>query len=327
MSVKWVPLIFLCWVAYLTAFQNRQIAPPHPESVRVPLEIGTTHGDSGHQWATSAAWLAGNFQSTWAMLMIGNNAKQSFTAARFYAEYYDNQGRRCFTAIFSQDNNQGNIRGPFSPGETRTLWASSSQAPAARPTKIEIFVLGDSAALEPLTADVQAPPTVQNGVAMRGIDVRDGAKEPLLPFALVQTTVSAEGRSSSSSVINAVDKSSATWSLELASKARFARATRGEQAVGGIETLLLLQLLNVNPQRNMPAAVAWENPWVQSYVASKKNASALPFVQLLRLEKEQQTGQYGYVDLGTDWCLQIIHWVPNSSGSGFHRAWVPQLSQ
>jgi hypothetical protein len=315
------PAILLLATAVLT---GQDVRPVGPQSVTVPVDVMAD--PSQNLWRVSRAWLSLNFHSTEGYVRITNVSSIPFNSARFYAEYYDDAGRLCFTLVFVQDRNLDGIRGPFSPGETRTLSAIASVAPGVRPRRVRLWFLDEAGAPEPPHAEVIAPVTVRDGTigTVEGIHLSELPNQPLIPLALVDAT--SESRDmrppASFKVVAARDESSRQWATELVSKLRFAPATHGWEPVAS-RTLILIRVLSPHPSKDIPAAPAFEDPWVRLYVAASSGNSPPPIVNLLRIWSEEGSDMFRYFSVGTDWCLPVFRWVPDPIHGGTHREWLP----
>lgn len=306
------------------ALSGQDVHPVGPQSVTVPVDMMAN--PSLKLWQVSRAWLGLDFQSTGGYLRITNASSIAFNSARFYAEYYDDAGRLCFTLAFVQDKNLDGIRGPFAPGTTRRLSATASVAPVVRPRKVRLWFLGEAGAPEAPHAEMIAPVTVRDGTigTVGGIRLSKRPNQPLIPLALVDaTSESRDARPPASfKVVAARDDASRLWAAELASRLRFAPATHGGEPIAS-RTLILIRALKTEPPRDIPAAPAFEDPWVRLYVAASSGTSPPPMVNLLRVWSEEGSDVYRYFSVGTDWCLPVFRWVPDPIHGGTHREWLP----
>lgn len=295
-----------------------------PLSVRVDVDVMANPSEGQKLWRASRAWLEQTFQNTGGYVRVTNASAITFNSARFYAEYYDDAGRLCFTLVFVQDKNLDGIRGPFHPGDTRRLAAYASVSPAVRPRKVRLWFLGEADAPLSPQAEVIAPVTIRSGTIgeLEGIRLSEQPNQPLMPFALVEATSDSRGKATTLNVVAAWDDASRRWAGELAARLRFAPATQNDEPMGA-RTLILIRVLRRRPPRAIPGAPAFENPWVQTYLAASDGKSGPPIVNLLHLWSEDGSDMFDYFSIGTDWCLSVFRWVYDPIRRDSRREWLP----
>lgn len=308
------------FVNVLVRSVNGQVEPPntpHPLSVNISVDAIMEPRNAQPSWRVSDAWLEEQFQDTWGYIKITNTSAVALNSTRFYAEYYDEAGRLSFTLPFTQDENMERVHGSFEPGETRTLASLAQMAPSTRPKNVRIHVINEASG----SAEVPCPAAIFNG------DERDvesihlkPSDQTLIPIALVEATVDARGPASSFRVLAARDGTSKDWAQRMVSKLRFEPATRDGQRISQ-KTLILIRAAQFHPLRSIPAGVVYEDPWIQSYVATAKG-DRLPFVNLLRIDNQEDSDVFRYFSMGTDWGINVFEWVPDSVHGGTRRAWT-----
>ena len=297
-----------------------------PASVRIDVDVMANPSEGQKLWRASRAWLEQTFQHTEGYVRVTNASAITFNSARFYAEYYDDAGRLCLTLVFVQDKNLDGIRGPFYPGETRRLTAQANVSPAVRPRKVRLWFLGEAGAAQPPQTEVIAPVTIRSGTIsklgrLEGIRLSEQPNQPLLPFALVDTTSDSRGKATTLNVVAAWDDASRRWARELVSRLRFAPATHNWEPRGA-RTLILIRVFRLHPPRAIPAAPAFEDPWVQAYLAANEGKSDPPIVNLLNLWSEDGSDMFEYFSIGTDWCPNVFRWVYDPILGDFRREWL-----
>ena len=127
------------------------------ETTRVNLDVMTNHAEGQQRWRTSRAWLQLSFQRTAGYVRVTNVSAITFDSARFFAEYYDESKRLCFTLAFVQDRNLDGLRGSFQPGETRQLSAVACVAPAMGPREVRLWFLGEAGSSRLMQPEIIAP--------------------------------------------------------------------------------------------------------------------------------------------------------------------------
>ena len=305
----------------------QQGAGKGPLSVRVDVDVMANPSEGQKLWRASRAWLEQTFQNTGGYVRVTNASAITFNSARFYAEYYDDAGRLCFTLVFVQDKNLDGIRGPFYPGDTRRLAAQGSVSPAVRPRKVRLWFLGEAGAPRSPQTEVIAPVTIRSGTIsklgrLEDIRLSEQPNQPLLPVALVDATSDSRGKATTLNVVAAWDDASRRWARELASRLRFAPATRNDEPRGA-RTLILIRVFGLHPSRAITAAPAFEDPWVQAYLAASDGKSDPPIVNLLLLWNEDGSDMFDYFSIGTDWCLDVFRWVYDPILGVSRREWRP----
>lgn len=140
LGVKGAAMVALT-ASILTRQEPSQVGP---ESMRVNLDVMANHAEGQQRWRASRAWLQLSFRGTAGYVRVTNVSAITFDSARFFAEYYDESKRLCFTLAFVQERNLEGLRGPFQPGETRRVSAVASVAPAMRPREVRLWFLGEA---------------------------------------------------------------------------------------------------------------------------------------------------------------------------------------
>jgi hypothetical protein len=302
-------------------------------TAQVPLSVARTFvkvtlsPDSGRvKWQVSRGWLDSDFQSTWAYVRITNTSDTAYTAARFYGEYYDSADRVCFQVAFAQDSNQEQVRGPFLPGETRTLRVDSSLAPATLVAALRLHYLGDDEQV-PSIFELAAPVTIKDSTR-EPIEEFVVTKQPdnrVTPFALVEATIDVQGVANSARTLDAMDDQAKRWATKLVPTLRFNPATSNGQSVTE-RTLILIQLLRPSEKAGaLPEVPVADNPWIKAYIATHAGTPSIPVVQLLRLQDLTDDKHYKYFSIGTDWCLTVFRWLSDPQHGG-RRQWLPAVT-
>lgn len=211
--------------------------------------------------------------------------------SRFYAEYFDHEGRRCFSLMFRS----GQALGGPSNGSGRLKLLSSSMfvSPAVRPERITVRLLGRPSAddaNQPGIADMPgySPITLDPGSDLDPwMQLRLGsdpqkAEAPMLDLALGEVNVDGQGNLRDFEVLNVRNPALRDWFREFISHQRFRPATVGGQ--GQADTALVLvraatSLASIHDRTYLPR----ESTWVQAYVAAL-SSSTVPPVDTILLE-------------------------------------------
>ena len=305
--------------------RGQELPPPQTAGFTVPLEVTVRPEAAAAFWSVSEASLNGAFESVDLELSITNRSSGPFDGAHFYGRFYDDAGRLCFTAVFSQDVSYGEIAGPFLPGQTRVLNSIARVAPVVRPKKLELWFLDPSSSRRP-NPEVAVPPTVDDGARAPGAPPVKETGQRVGSLALLGGTVDAHGRAASINVVASADPATAEWAARLVSSLRFEPAAMGDTPADSVTTLFLIRSLDLGLEGAITAAApVWDDAWVQSYLETLAGRPELPVVQMLEVRRMSTAGAYEYFDVGTDWCSDVLRFVPNASGYGTHREWAAPL--
>ncbi len=137
----------------VSAFLNRNwfvfliiicaIWPVAAESREAGLKLQPKLGpDVANYWKVVEANIIAETQGTTASLKIQNVSDGALSDVIFYAEYFDSEGRRCLSLVFSQATNVGDEQTAIPTGATRSLYSSAGgMIPASMPTEVRIHLL------------------------------------------------------------------------------------------------------------------------------------------------------------------------------------------
>src|SRR5579864_982531 len=96
----------------------------------------------GQFWHVRSAYLEESVKGATGYVEIANISGEAIGAANFYGEFYDADGRFCFSLVFSIANNLSGRSGPFLPREVRKLYSTGAfLAPASQPAELRLFIL------------------------------------------------------------------------------------------------------------------------------------------------------------------------------------------
>ena len=93
----------------------------------------------GRTWRVVSAKLRENLTATWGVLNVQNASATAIEQARFSAEYYDANGRLCFTLVFAGEANGERDTKPIVAGASRELTSlAAGLGPAAKPVEVRL---------------------------------------------------------------------------------------------------------------------------------------------------------------------------------------------
>lgn len=306
-------------VAVRAAAQQRD----YPRAAGEGLEMTAEDPRLQQYWEPLKATLAQDLWTTSGHLQIRSKSAQPPSVARFYAEYYDEKGRWCFSLPFSQDTNLDRIDGSFLPGQARTLMSGAQLAPAVKPKSVRLYAVSESAAT-PLgwtPPGIYVPATIMSGWVSEPdlVELEGNLDEPVIPLALAKATVDKGGTASATQVLAARDRRERDWFATFVAGLRFVPATRGGTPVVS-DTLVLIRAV-----QESPSVLYWpadDDRWVKQYISELKTDD-LPFVNKLYFlpanklrpgTAPAQANLFEYLSVGTGWGINVLHGVADSGG-------------
>ncbi|MGH9452944.1 MAG: hypothetical protein ACRD2O_03130, partial [Terriglobia bacterium] len=161
--------------AAITVLCNVGLAPAYSVGYEGPAYVTTVvrvlpqEGLAG-AWKVGRAVLKDDFVAAWGFLEVKNISNKAQPDAAFYGEYLDDEGRVCFSLVFSQMANTERRAIPLAPGETRTLVSdAASLGPAVQPKELKLYPVRRGAPAWEVDAvtqgfSVNAPVTIEGGI-------------------------------------------------------------------------------------------------------------------------------------------------------------------
>jgi hypothetical protein len=142
---------------------------PSREFISVPLRL-SAQGNLGKYWALEGAELRETPTATWGYLRVRSLSSFTTEGTHFYGEYFDAEGRFCFSLAFSLSSNEEARSSPVQPGEIRTLHSMASfLSPAVAPSRLALYlvqqtILNGGPVETVATPAMRSPPTISGGV-------------------------------------------------------------------------------------------------------------------------------------------------------------------
>jgi len=288
-------------------------------------------------WKVHDALLHENFQSTWANVEVENASPVRIEGARFYGDYFDAAGRICFSAAFSQDENDQGLTGAFAPGERRTLISlGSSLAPASEPKELRLYLIAQRL-VGSKQEDVfererllRVPPT--NGgysVATQTVRLPGGLMDhsPIVDLALARVTVDEHGHAQQIEILQA-SPSVSELCRAFFGELRFEPASSGDLAESGT-ALVLLRAVDYR-RKDLESAPfrSGDSPWVQAFVARLQGTEVPTITELLFAAARGEPKLFVFASAGSEWSSNIFHFATNPrTGRCCHREWGSTMAR
>ena len=271
--------------------------------------------DMLQRYAVAGGRVEGNVDVTEAYLEMEKVADGATGRARFYGQFFDDRGRRCFTLVFS----------PAFPRQPRPYWPAGqrrvliSQAanlgPAARPARVSLQELPPPyASRVDQGMAVDAPPTIGGGNAKlpwQRIELDSeiaAATGPVLDLALARVVVDDKGVVEDFDLVYSISPRCTQWLLELMRHLTWHPALRAGRPAAS-ETLLLARAALTTTGMQAHPSPTWESALVERY-AKDLPGPDLPAVNEIVVEPpdfkypDQPTpGPFEYLGLPTIWSL------------------------
>lgn len=290
----------LCFVAGVGSTALRAQAPPYETT---PLRI-RADSDLGPGWKATEAEILESVTGTMGTLKLENTSSQAVQDPRFYAEYFAASGQPCFALLFDHSRSYEGRRGPFSPGEQRTLYTGAYwMGPALKVVEVRLHQLRGN-------NDVSVPylPATMAGMSLtrewwEGVQLatEPGKTEgPWLDLALARVTVDDRGRAEAPEVLYALDKGIATWFDEFMGHQQFVPAKRA--GVAEASNVLILVRAPVSTrclhERAFPPR---ESQIVRDYGGQLQESQAPPLLTVGMTPRhiEPCTGCFDVLGIGT----------------------------
>jgi hypothetical protein len=226
------------------------------------------------KWIVRNAELHEGLTSAWGVLEIQNASPVSIEEARFYAEYYDAEGRLCFTLVFVSEANSDRDGSPIGPGDARELFSVAvALGPAAQPAEVKLRLISERVVGKPIEIaagdKIVRSPVTTSGLSPDLLRLRldpDQQNSGVVDVILARITVDSQGRSIERQILNSLGGEAQSW-FE-----RFVRQVHFQPGMAGIAntgtTLVLVRVINRIEGSNpaSPELLSREAPWVKNYL-------------------------------------------------------------
>lgn len=309
----------------------RAAGKPSPRFVSVPLRL-LAEGDLTKYWTLKSAELRETPSATWGYVGIQNVSNTPIERARFYGEYFDAQGRFCFSLAFSLASNEGGLDSPSRPGEVRSLRSmAASLSPAVAPKELRLYLVGQRSLTGQHvegegTPPMRVPVIISGGLAesLSSVILKGELAPPddsIRDLVLARVRVDSTGRPEKVEVVHAISDKLLQWFQDYVSGVRFTAASRGKIPEAG-DTLLLVRAVASRNAFENSDFLPRLSPRVTTYLASTYDNEVAPVSTLLFVPaptRVKRLGSGDWVNLpppppglfsiffdGTDWCSGLF---------------------
>jgi hypothetical protein len=278
--------------------------------VTLSLRFGQDEAMS-QTWRITGAELQESGVATWGLLKIENISKARIRYARFYADYYDRGGRRCFTLVFATERHSerpGEDAAPFAPGERREL-LSDGVAPASEPVEVRVRLVSQKAVGQP-EQTVAGDSIVRSPVTVRGtgLDLKFALRpserqQPVVDLAFAKIDVDASGQVEKWQILGALNADAKDW-LErfIQEPLQFQPAAAAFKSTSS-PAFVLVRIVRADKRAEESAFLPRQSPWVKAY-ARTQDRELQPITQLLFTETAD--GALTFLSAGSSWSSEIV---------------------
>lgn len=275
-------------------------------------------GELGNFWTVRNAGLREEFDATTGYIELQNGSNLYLQAGIFYGEYFDAEGQRCFSLVFSQDSS------PVAPGREITLYsAAASMFAAIQPKELRLFILrqGVVGQTESRTwhALVRSPVTV----GTRSLGIGEGRLEfssagnHVLDLVLAKVEVNESGKVTKLDILNAKNRPIREWFEEFITHlGTFYPATEDGVPQAAFALVLVRAVNSEDALTNGEFSSRASAPWVSSYISVSGGSNIPPITEFLFHRPSTQARR-----LNTD---EPLAPVPSLELSSVHSEWSPQ---
>lgn len=291
---------------------------------RVTNVRADVQGSAASVWRVKEATIEEVFNATWGNLNVKNISGKRQPPPALYAEYYDSQGRRCFSLPFSGWQNTDEKTGDFLPGEMRTLVAMTSYvSPAVQVKELKLYqvkrhgssVTGDSGTIRAVSSAPLAiePVSISPDLEWQRMWLESeliNSEKPLVDLVLARLLVSAEGKVAGVGISNSASETATLWFRGFVTHLAF-HFLGGVNAPRSRQVLVLVRALTSPGDLNLSPFAPRDSSWVRDY-ASRITGDELPPVETLILEPSSRenylqhgVGYFRYEGAGSSWTPEI----------------------
>lgn len=334
-------------VVLLSAAVARPADRPSRHFVSVPLRF-LAEGNLGKYWTLKAAELRETPSATWGYVGLQTVSNIPITEARFYGEYFNAEGRFCFSLAFSLASNEEGRNSPIRPGELRVLRSmAGSLSPAVEAKEMRLYLveqtdLTGQRVLNENTPPMRVPPIISGGISegLSSITLSGELAPPpdsTRDLVLARVRMDSLGRAEQVEIVQAISDKLRRWLQGFVSRTNeFTPASYGDTPIDG-DTLVLV--------RATASRAAFENadflprlsPWVTAYLAGIHENEVPPISIVLFAPaptRAKRLGSGEWVDLpppppglfhivsdGTGWCPDLFDYKAGPIPGHFVLEW------
>lgn len=332
-SKRQLAIFVLFWLWVGAAFPVRAQSQNAAATLKLKFSVAP---ETTTYWKVLGAGLVEEPQGTTGSLKVQNISDITVNNAVFYAEYFDNQARLCFSLVFSQSTNTGAERTPIPAGAIRSLYSGSAgMVPASTPTEVRIhLILQGAMGQNPSqieTIPLESPVTLGSNVPSDKASIQlppelASTKDPVLDLVLARVNVDQDGAVRETKVLYSVSPEVEDWFESFVSELNFYPATvdgrpKDADALISVQAILS-RSLDVSSSQLVPK-------WGSAYVSSLKDTEVPPVTRILFgvpsdkiqlspnaeyvIRERGRPGDLEVLRLGSEWSDTAYKWVQDES--------------
>jgi hypothetical protein len=262
------------------------------EFASLPIRI-RADSEVSVRWKLSHAELRESVIGVWGTLGVENVAPLSMNWARFYAEYFDNTGRICFTLVFASQANAEHLERDYRPtrsGEMRELLSLASDlGPAVEPVEVRVRLIQDRPESEPLqgtagNAPIRSPVLINSTAPEPTVRLKLDEfqrSQAMVDMILSKLRVGPNGNLEDVEILQASNPEVRRWFLQLVYQSRLAKPAASGLTNISSTALLLIRIPNDVVHAQAQQLLPRYSNWVKSYIRNVPSKDIPPITQLL----------------------------------------------
>lgn len=298
--------------------------PSGPVAVLKSQLALTVDTGTSDQWHVLDASLSESLFGQRGLLKVEENQSSRDAKTKFYVEYFDREGRRCFALLFSPISRISVSKVTTGEGMLMKLVSGAEGlAPLTRPVSAHVSIVeaqqGSSNETNRAEVLVREPATIKstsigvndrwNRVWLRSSELHQ-ATGPLLDVALAQVDLDNRGRVDGLQTIGAASSAVESWLNDMLARTRFTPARLGGVPRSGSCLVLVraaVSLRGIHDRYYLPR----DCRWIARYLAMIGARGDLTPINVILLQPCESThwkhpgrpGCFRYDGVGTEWSL------------------------
>jgi len=295
-------------------------------------------GDFTKFWLPHTAGIREDLGGMLGYLEAQNISNESLDGVVFYAEYFDAEGRFCFSLVLSREKRPERL-GPIASRQIEPFFSSTTGLfIASDPSQVKLYLVqqtitSQSSPPQRWNVPIRAPVTIAGSMQIEE-KLQLGPEftftnRPVADLLLAKVLVDQRGSPHNVEVLQAANDQLKNWFLNFVRQ----RVPFYPSTVSGIprqgEVLVLVRAATLVPQTGLQDSDREPRtaPWVKSYVTALKNTDVPPLMNLLFTRPPNKVrqnsklvdtpaappGLYDILNPLGDWSDQAYRWVRDES--------------